>query len=83
MTKRNNINRIFLKKIVEIKKNSKKDFKTLMNIVLEIFKKDNTKPPNFATFCMAMDLMERNGELFLVKNNIKDYKETPEILIKR
>ena len=68
MTKRNNINRIFLKKIVEIKKNSKKD---------------NTKPPNFATFCMAMDLMERNGELFLVKNNIKDYKETPEILIKR
>ena len=39
MTKRNNINRIFLKKIVEIKKNSKKDFKTLMNIVLEIFKK--------------------------------------------
>lgn len=83
MTKRNNTNRVFLQKIVEIKKNSKKDFKTLMNIVLEIFKKDNTEPPNSATFCMAMDLMERNGELFLVKNNIKDYKEPPEILIKR
>lgn len=67
-----------LKKIADTQGMNKEDFEELFKIVMEIFAKDKSEPPNGATFSMAMDMMERNGELFLVKNGKTVYKEPPE-----
>ena len=71
-------NKPSLKKIADTKGMNKADFEELVKIVMEIFAKDKSEPPNGATFSMAMDMLERNGELFLVKNGKTTYKEIPE-----
>ena len=67
-----------LKKIADTQGMNKADFEELVKIVMEIFAKDKSEPPNGATFSMAMDMLERKGELFLVKNGKTTHKEMPE-----
>ncbi len=70
-----------LKKIATAEGRNPKDLGGLIRITLEIFKADNTEPPNSATFCMAMDLMKRKGDLFMVNNCKQTYQTVPETMI--
>jgi hypothetical protein len=62
------IDSIKLKEVIDASKINNKDYEELVKVVLEIFEKIKNEAPNSATFSMAMDCIEKNGKLFVVKN---------------
>lgn len=67
-----------LKEIIDAANFKKKDYEELIKMVMEISSKDKDEPTNSATFSLAIDVMERNGKLYVVKNIKPSYEEVPE-----